>query len=223
MHMHMVLTWDHKSPEDYRNAARKNILENYSSIQFVDVAVAEISKESDSYFKVRDANTYPNIDGYEQLWKKRIFHCLFCHGYEDRNAPSSGVLAVAPVTIYTNGDVEIEGDLKPLVSSLVVSKFNIETRQIKRLVGGDTLRSVTVERAPKAPPFVAHLGLDMTPSGGIKADAPSWQTSVPGVFAVGDCSTPYKVIASAVTSGCNAGVMASAEIQGQKYSRSLDS
>lgn len=56
MHMHMVLTWDHKSPEDYRNAARKNILENYSSIQFVDVAVAEISKESDSYFKVRDGN-----------------------------------------------------------------------------------------------------------------------------------------------------------------------
>lgn len=56
MHMHMVLTWDHKSPEDYRNAARKNILENYSSIQFADVAVAEISKESDSRFKVRNGN-----------------------------------------------------------------------------------------------------------------------------------------------------------------------
>lgn len=135
--------------------------------------------------------------------------------------------------------MEIEGDLKPLVSSLVVSKFNIETRQIKRLVGGDTLRSVTVEFVDRSSkeekflvhnpqtspqgPFVAQLGLDMTPSGDIKADAPFWQTSVPGVFAVGDCSTPYKVIASAVTSGCNAGVMASAEIQGQKYSRSLDS
>lgn len=89
-HMHMVLTWDHKSPEDYRNAARKNILDNYLSIQFADVAVAEISKESDSHFKVRDANgkgwnarkviiavgsanTYPNIDGYDELWKKRMY------------------------------------------------------------------------------------------------------------------------------------------------------
>lgn len=183
---------------------------------------------------------------------------MFCHGYEDRDAASSGVLAVAPVgpaiavhmaqnaaqltdqvTIYTNGNAEVEGELKPLVMSLVVSKFNIETRQIKRLVGGDKLGSVIVEfidgsskeekflvhnpQTSAKGPFVEQLGLATTPSGDIKADAPFWQTSVPGVFAVGDCSTPYKVVASAITSGCNAGVMASAEIQGQKYSQSLGS
>ena len=88
--MHMIPTWDHKDPEEYRRAARQNILENYSTIQFVDVAVSEIVKESDSLFKVRDANgkgwnarkvilavgsanTYPNIDGYDELWKKRMY------------------------------------------------------------------------------------------------------------------------------------------------------
>ncbi|RYP65748.1 hypothetical protein DL770_008928 [Monosporascus sp. CRB-9-2] len=272
-HMHMVPTWDNKSPEEYRGAARRNILDNYSTIQFADVAVTEVIKESDSHSKVRDASgkvwnarkvilavgsadSYPNIDGYEQLWKKRIYHCLFCHGYEDRDAASTGVLAVAPVgptlavhmahnaaqlsdqvTIYTNGDGEVAAELKPLVSSLVASKFSVETRQIKRLIGNGPPDSITVEfvdgsskeekflvhnpqTSPQGP-FVAQLGLATTPLGDIQAEAPFWQTSVPGVFAVGDCSTPYKVIPSAITSGCNAAVAASAEIQAAKFSRAL--
>ncbi|KAI1481084.1 FAD/NAD(P)-binding domain-containing protein [Daldinia eschscholtzii] len=271
-HMHMILTWDHKSPEEYRNAARKNILENYSTIQFADVAVAQVTKKGATHFEVVDAdgktwnfrkvilavgsaNIYPNIEGYEQLWKKRIFHCLFCHGYEDRGDGSSGVLAVAPVgaavavhlaqnaaqltgqtTIYTNGNDELLGELKPLVSTLVESKFKIETREIKRLIPKDQFRSVSVEFADGSSkeekflvhspqtspqgPFVEQLGLTTTASGDIEVEGPFWQTKVPGVFAVGDCSTPYKVIPSAITSGCNAGVMASAEIQAANFSQS---
>jgi gliotoxin/aspirochlorine biosynthesis thioredoxin reductase len=88
-HMHMILTWDHKSPDEYRNAARKNILENYATIQFADVAVVKIEKKSDSHFEVHDGNgqvknfhkvilavgsadTYPDIEGYDLLWKKRM-------------------------------------------------------------------------------------------------------------------------------------------------------
>ncbi|OTB15046.1 hypothetical protein K445DRAFT_367239 [Daldinia sp. EC12] len=271
-HMHMVLTWDHKSPEEYRNATRKNILENYSTIQFADVAVTQIAKKGNTNFEVVDAdgktwnfrkvilavgsaNIYPDIEGYEELWKKRIFHCLFCHGYEDRGDGSSGVLAVAPVgaaiavhlaqnaaqltgraTIYTDGNDDLTTELKPLVSTLVESKFKIEARKIKRLVPKDQFNSVLVEfidgsskeekflvHSPETRPqgpFVDQLGLDTTPSGDIKADGPFWQTNVPGVFAVGDCSTPYKVTPSAITSGCNAAVMASAEIQAVNFTRS---
>ncbi|KAL7620932.1 hypothetical protein AAE478_008243 [Parahypoxylon ruwenzoriense] len=270
-HMHMVLTWDHKDPEEYRNAARNNILANYSTIQFADVAVTKIDSKSSAHFEVTDsngkvwnfrkvilavgsANIYPDIEGYDQLWKKRIFHCLFCHGYEDRGTQSSGVLAVPPVnpaiavhmaqnaaqltsqaTIYTNGNDDVAAELKPLVSSLAQSKFNVDTRKIKRLLQNDNGDSVTVEfvdgsskkekflvhnpQTRPQGPFVDQLGLDITPSGDIQADGPFWQTNVPGVFAVGDCSTPYKVVASAITSGCNAGVAASAEIQAQKFSQ----
>ncbi|PVH95161.1 FAD/NAD(P)-binding domain-containing protein [Periconia macrospinosa] len=271
-HMHMVLTWDHKSPEEYRSASRKNILENYSTIQFADVSVSKIEKKSDSHFEVHDSNggvrnfrkvilavgsadEYPSIEGYGKFWKKRIFHCLFCHGYEDRGAASAGVLAVPPVAgglaahmaqnaaqlaekvvLYTNGDDAVTSELQPIVSTLVQSKFSIETRKIKQLVEGESADSVTVEfedgtsksekflvHNPKTTaqgPFVAQLGLATTPLGDIQADGPFYATSVPGVYAVGDCSTPYKVIPSSITSGCNAAVAVSAEIQAAKYTQS---
>ena len=83
------------------------------------------------------------------------FHCLFCHGYEERDSASSGVLAVgdlaAPlpalhfarnalqltpkgVNIYTNGS-------EPLRDSLTAalgpdSKMKIDTRIIARLEKG---------------------------------------------------------------------------------------
>jgi thioredoxin reductase len=88
-YMHMVLTWDHKSPEDYRSTARKNILDNYSTIQFAHVSVRKIDKKSDAHFEVEDSNgevkkfrkvilavgsadKYPNVEGYDKLWKKRM-------------------------------------------------------------------------------------------------------------------------------------------------------
>lgn len=189
------------------------------------------------------------------MWIWNSFHCLFCHGYEDRGATSSGVLAVAPVgaaiavhlaqnaaqltdqaTIYTNSNDDLTAELKPLVSTLVESKFKIDTRKIKRLLPNDRFKSVLVEfvdgsskeekflvhnpeTSPQGP-FADQLGLATTASGDIQTDGPFWQTNVAGVFAVGDCSTPYKAIPSAISSGCNAAVMASAEIQAVKFSQS---
>lgn len=88
-HMHMILTWDHKSPDDYKKAARENITANYSTIRFADVGVSEIKKLSKTHFEILDASgktwyfrkvilavgssdTFPEIDGYESLWKKRM-------------------------------------------------------------------------------------------------------------------------------------------------------
>ncbi|KAH7306009.1 hypothetical protein B0I35DRAFT_381475 [Stachybotrys elegans] len=269
-HMHMVLTWDHKSPAGYKTEARENILANYSSIQFADVGVSKIEKLPNSHFNIQDASgktwtfrkvilavgstdIYPGIEGYDKLWGKRIFHCLFCKGFEERGPGSSGVLAVPPVsaplaahmalngaqltdtvTIYTNGDENVTTEIRSAVATLVESKFAVETRKIKRLLdkGGDAISvefedgSVQDERflvhnpeTRAQGPFVEQLGLDTTPSGDIKADYPFWGTSVPGVYAVGDCSTPYKVIPSAITSGCNAAVAVAAELQSAKYTK----
>jgi gliotoxin/aspirochlorine biosynthesis thioredoxin reductase len=88
-HMHMILTWDHKSPQDYRTAAKRNIQENYSAIEFASVSVDKIEKKSDSHFEVHDTNgnvkkfhkvilavgssdNFPEIDGYAELWKRRM-------------------------------------------------------------------------------------------------------------------------------------------------------
>jgi gliotoxin/aspirochlorine biosynthesis thioredoxin reductase len=82
------------------------------------------------------------------------YHCLFCHGYEDRGAKNVGVLAVdmlaavppitnglarnalqfsKDVTIYTNGSEKVAESLKPMVES---KGIKIDTRPIKKLVKG---------------------------------------------------------------------------------------
>lgn len=138
------------------------------------------------------------------------------------------------VTIYTNGDDAVRSELGPMVSALVESKFSVEARKIKR-ISAKGEASVTVEfedgssreekflvhnpETKAQGPFVEQLGLEVTPAGDIKADGPFWGTSVAGVYAVGDCSTPYKVIPSAITSGCNAAVAVAAELQAVKYAK----
>ncbi|KAI0883506.1 FAD/NAD(P)-binding domain-containing protein [Annulohypoxylon maeteangense] len=264
--MHMVPTWENKNPADFRSAARRDIETNYSTIQFADIPVTKVEKKNDAHFQVWDGNnkewnfrkvllavgssdTYPDIEGYEQLWTKKIFHCLFCHGYEDRGSPSSGVLAVSPilipglaihmaenaaqlsdsVTIYTHGN----DDLTTQLLSITDSKFKVESRQIKHLLENTEADSVTVEfedgsnkvekflvHSPLTSvqgPFVGQLGIALTPMGDIQADAPAYQTSVRGVFAAGDCITPYKVTPGAISSGCNAAVAASTQLQAEKH------
>jgi gliotoxin/aspirochlorine biosynthesis thioredoxin reductase len=72
-------------------------------------------------------------------------------------------------------------------------------------------------------PFAEQLGLDTTSGpipgvrGHIVANQSMYQTSVRGIFAVGDCITPYKVVAGAISSGCNAAVGASTQLLAEKY------
>ena len=53
----------------------------------------------------------------------------------------------------------------------------------------------------------------MTEHGDIEVSAPFNQTSVPGVFAAGDCATPMKAVMQAVTMGSFAAVGAVSQLQ----------
>lgn len=137
------------------------------------------------------------------------------------------------VTLYTDGDEAVTAEVTAATAGLIQSKFSVEPRKIYQLRGNNADNSVTVEFADGSiktekflvhnpetvaqGPFVAQLGLETTPAGDIKADYPFWQTSVPGVYAIGDCSTPYKVTPSSITSGCNTAVAICAELQAAKY------
>ncbi|KAJ8106266.1 hypothetical protein ONZ43_g7123 [Nemania bipapillata] len=262
----MVPGWENRNPKEFRSVTKADIQSNYSTIQFADVEVTKIGKESDSHFKLSDADgrewnfrkvilavgssdTFPDLEGYADLWTKRIFHCLFCHGYEDKGAASVGVLVVFPVvipalaihmaenaaqlsktvTLYTDGNEELATQL----ASIQNVQFKVDPRKIKSLSANKTSDSVVVaftdgtqkeERflvhnpaTSVKGPFVAQLGMNLTPMGDVQADAPAHQTSVRGVFAAGDCITPYKVIPGAISSGCNAAVAASTQLQAEKY------
>ncbi|KAL2283667.1 hypothetical protein FJTKL_09725 [Diaporthe vaccinii] len=191
-HMHTVPTWDHGDPEEFREAAREDILARYSTVEFADVGVVKIEKKSDSHFHLVDesgkeydfrkiilatgtAYDFPDIDGYQETWGSRIYRCLYCFGYEDRGAKSSGVLVVPPigpgmglhmaglaaqlsdkVILYTHSDQDSAAELRPLVEA-ANAKFNVDSRQIKRLV--DNGGSLTIEFADgsaKEEAFLAH-------------------------------------------------------------------
>lgn len=195
-------------------------------------------------------------------WPKLLasFHCLFCHGYEDRGAASTGVLAVQStslpafavhfasnaaqfsdsVTIYTNGSEELSVQLNSILAS-GVQKFKTDSRKISRLNlietngnptgikldfsdGSSATESFLVNNpfTQIKGPFATQLGVEIAPTpvpgiGDIVANPPFYQTSVRGVFAAGDSTTPYKAVSGAIASGCSAAVAASTQLLSEKY------
>lgn len=93
-----------------------------------------------------------------ELTRKYSFHCLFCHGFEERGAVSAGVLAMGPmlggaggpsaplmapviarmaarlaarVTVYTDGNEELGTRIREALKS--PGKFHIENRRVVSL------------------------------------------------------------------------------------------
>ncbi|KAI9641119.1 hypothetical protein NHQ30_010549 [Ciborinia camelliae] len=109
------------------------------------------------------------------------FHCLFCHGYEERDSPSSGVLALQSqacfqmaihmaetassmsqkVTIYTNGAEALGEEISTVLksSSKPSNKFAVDSRKIASLVKGDQGAEVILnfeDGTTKTESFLTH-------------------------------------------------------------------
>lgn len=267
-HMHMIPTWDHRDPAQFRAEAHDEVLHHYDTIKIEDVDLKTAEKTSDGLFQLVDANdkvwkgrkliittgsenVFPDIPGYAEAWGQRIFHCLFCKGYEDRSTDRAGVLAIQSagnvpmamhqtesaaqlarkVTIYTNGAEELGAQIFSTLTDKDKTRFTVNNTPIKKLThtgssihlelaDGTTKEETFLVHSPNTTvkgPLASQLGLELTPMGDINAAPPMHQTSVRGVFAAGDCITPYKVIAGAISSGCNAAVAASAQLLAEKH------
>lgn len=66
-HMHNVATWDHKSPEEFRQAARERILSRYDTIQFENIEIKKVARNTEGGFNA--------IDSRDRVWmgKKLVF------------------------------------------------------------------------------------------------------------------------------------------------------
>jgi thioredoxin reductase len=105
----------------------------------------------------------------------RRYHCLFCHGYEQRGSPSAGVLAVDwissvkmamhmahmasslvdVVTIYTNGNETLAKDLTAALEGH--KEYRVDARAISKLsLKPDGLAITLVDGADKSEAFLAH-------------------------------------------------------------------
>ena len=89
-YMHTVPTWDHKDPEDFRTAIRKDVRENYKNVDIQQgIEVKNVKKTEDGFFEAQDTSDktfvgrklilatgckdiYPEIEGYAECWGKGV-------------------------------------------------------------------------------------------------------------------------------------------------------
>lgn len=84
-HMHNVATWDHRAPAEYREAARKNILERYDTVHIENTEIESVERTPTGQFMAKDTKgatwvgkklilatgsreVFPDIPGYVECW-----------------------------------------------------------------------------------------------------------------------------------------------------------
>ncbi|CAN5445835.1 NAD(P)/FAD-dependent oxidoreductase [soil metagenome] len=172
-----------------------------------------------------------SIDGFKECWGTSVLHCPYCHGYEVRHQ-KTGVLAngtsgyeytvlisnwTSQLTLFTNGASTLSAnqtwDLRSRGVSIVESPISAIRHTDGRLHGltfEDGARiDLDVIYAKCA--FEQHciipamLGCNHNDDGYIIVDHQQ-QTSVDGVYACGDNSSPMRTVANAVAVGTAAGM-----------------
>ncbi|KAI1105363.1 hypothetical protein F4804DRAFT_341243 [Jackrogersella minutella] len=252
-HMHNVPTWDHRDPAEFRAKAFADLKARYNTIQLEKVKIESVRQTPKGRFQATDstgrvwtgrklvlatgARDIPlDITGYDECWARGSnYHCLFCHGYEDKGVQAAGVLAIgevsnpfgalhlarmakrlaSKVTIYTDGADDLSDQI---ILNMGNDTIEVDRRRITRLEkGASTESEVIVHLAdgttvpqgfivhrPKGEiqgPFAQQLSLELTEQAVIKTTAPFYETSVKGVFAVGDCATPMPAVTNALAMG----------------------
>ncbi|KAH7408075.1 hypothetical protein DE146DRAFT_675213 [Phaeosphaeria sp. MPI-PUGE-AT-0046c] len=180
-HMHTVPSWDHADPSAFREKATKD-LERYGTITIERVEIGSLKQRDDGLFEATEGGNiwtgkkvilatgvediYPDIPGYSQCWVTGIFHCLYCHGWEEKGNPSAGMLAegdtgavvpalhfarqalrmVDQVTLYTNGNEQLASDLKAALESAPAPMI-VNSKKIARLTKSPERARITLEFA----------------------------------------------------------------------------
>lgn len=174
----------------------------------------------------------PELPGIDELWGRSVFHCPFCHGWENRDRPlgvlrRGGSLLLRAwsddVTLYADGPAELSEDDRERLARVGVA---VDERRVTRLHGtGGQLSAVEFDDGSRRDcrgllvPFTLHqrdglaaqLGATAGAPGPIAADAlkvdARLATNAPGIFAAGDVSAQVPSIASSVATGQQAAAM----------------
>lgn len=240
---HGFLGQDGQAPEVIAAEGRSQLME-YPSVTWVQDTVVEARGQLDN-FSVRTqcngelkarrlilatgvVDELPAIEGLQERWGTRVFHCPYCHGYElDRGR--IGVLATSPLamhhalmlpdwgttTLFTNGVFTPDAQQQALLDRRGV---NVQNGAVRRLSGERVdleledgrvfnLDGVFTMSRTRISPLAAQLECELSegPSGPYVHTNETRQTSVPGVFACGDTSLAAGSVALAVGEGVRAG------------------
>jgi len=173
----------------------------------------------------------PDIEGLSACWGISALHCPFCHGYEVRNE-RTGIIAngdqgfelaklisnwTENMTLFTNG-------ISTLTSEQELQLQHRHIRIVKKEIGyldhsdGLVQNIVFKDRSKEPvkaiylrPSFEQHwkvpemMGCELTEDGYLKTDA-FQETTIPGIYAVGDNASRMRTIANAVSMGTATGI-----------------
>lgn len=179
----------------------------------------------------------PEIKGLAECWGISVLHCPYCHGYEVKTEKTAiianGEMAFEYAKLISNWTKDLRlltngKSALTLEQSEILRKHQIEIieEEIESLehASGSIKQVVFKNKSTAAvkaiyfrPPFEQHcslpesLGCELTEQGLIKVDMMQ-KTTIPGIYASGDCVIQARSVAMAVSSGSFAGASINKEL-----------
>ena len=179
----------------------------------------------------------PAIDGLSECWGISVIHCPYCHGYEIRDE-KTGIFGngdmgfdftrlisnwTKNLTLFTNGTSTLSSEQQEKLNThqikiveKEIEQFDHNSGQIQQIVFKDgTKTSIKAIYAPS--PFEQHckipeaMGCELTDEGYLKIDKMQ-ETTIKGVFAIGDNAAKMRTVANAVAMGTTAGMTISKQM-----------
>lgn len=188
-----------------------------------------------------------DIPGLQDRWGSSVFHCPFCHGYENdgrtiaviANGDETVVAAYLAdryspdVVVCTNGPADLSDDVAGMLTARNVSIIETELTEVDgklddlvvTFADGDTLeRQAIFHPAPTEPStgLAAQLGCELYDDGGVQVNE-FQRTTVPGVYAAGDIARQAALAkpVTLVSVGAGAGVQAAVWIEQELFAASF--
>lgn len=184
----------------------------------------------------------PEIDGFAECWGISIIHCPYCHGYEVKTEKTA-VLAngdmgfeyakmisnwTNDLRLITNGKSTLTPEQTQILKKHKVEIIEAEIAAVEHENGNiqqiifRNQAKIKVKAMYFRAPFKQHcplpesLGCELTEQDLLKIDG-FQKTTIPGVFASGDCHIQARSVAMAVSSGSFAGAMINKELIDESF------
>ncbi|QGG42057.1 NAD(P)/FAD-dependent oxidoreductase [Aeromicrobium yanjiei] len=190
---------------------------------------------------VGTADTLPDLPGLREGWGSDVLHCPYCHGHEVADSPLLILATHAgsahqahllrqwsdDVTLLVNDVAALDEDAHATLRRRGIRVADGAVARIERaedgaltgvqLADGTRVPANALFLVPDMEPpgvLVERLGLAMedTPMGPAITTHDNGRTSVPGVWAAGNCTDPTAHLVTAASAGTLAGMDVNADI-----------